>query len=184
MIQALQTWRGAVEVNGVMYDSILAFNQANLKLSGDVRVKLLPRREKANSERSTKPQTAVESDEVQITVKSYMTKPASPEFDFMAKWNNNVPMPMCVMVGKKLKETPGMVYMKLHGTGKPTICCRVCGKELTNPISRHYGIGPICLSKLGITLDIEDVAGIQEKLVDIEWTGWVIRSAILREEAV
>ena len=39
-----------------------------------------------------------------------------------------------------------------------------CGKELTNPISRHYGIGPVCLSKMGISRDIEDVAGIKEDL--------------------
>ena len=36
-----------------------------------------------------------------IKVRQYMTKPASPEFDFHNKWNNGEPMPMRVMVGRK-----------------------------------------------------------------------------------
>lgn len=50
-----------------------------------------------------------------IKVRQYMTKPASPEFDFHNKWNNGVPMPMRIMVGRKLKETRGMVQMELWG---------------------------------------------------------------------
>jgi hypothetical protein len=90
------------------------------------------------------------------------------------------------MQGVAEKETRGMIYMKLHGLAKakPTITCYCCGKELTNPISRHYGIGPICLSKLGIRYDIEDVENIREELVNITWEGWIIKSAIIRREEV
>ena len=113
-----------------------------------------------------------------------MTQKATPDFDFMAKWNNDNPMPLRTMIGTAEKETRGMIYMKLHGFAKPTITCACCGKELTNPISRHYGIGPICLSKLGIARDIEDVSGISEELVNITWEGWIIKSAIIEQEAV
>ena len=185
MITVFNTWKGCVEVDGVVYDSVAAFNAANLHFSKDSRIRLLPAGKASNTAKTGVRQDPVEEiQEVRVTVKPYMTKPASPEFDFMARWNNNKPMPLRVMEGVRVKETPGMVYMRLHGMGKPTICCNICGKELTNPVSRHYGIGPICLAKLGIDNDIEDVSGIREKLVDIKWEGWIIKSAILREEDV
>ena len=48
-----------------------------------------------------------------ITVKKYMTEPATANFDFQDKWNNGVPMPQCKMEGEVIKETRGMYYMKL-----------------------------------------------------------------------
>ena len=48
-----------------------------------------------------------------ITVKKYMTEPATPTFDFQDKWNNGKPMPLCIMQGEVIKETRGMYYMKL-----------------------------------------------------------------------
>ena len=48
-----------------------------------------------------------------ITVKKYMTEPATSTFDFHNKWNNSVPMPQCRMEGKIIKETRGMYYMEL-----------------------------------------------------------------------
>lgn len=122
--------------------------------------------------------------EIKITVKPYMTKESTPEFDFMEKWNNNRPMPMRTMVGTVEKETKGMVYMHLHGYAQQTITCACCGKELTNPVSRLYGIGPVCLAKIGITRNIEDVENIKEELVKVEWTGWVIKSAITEQEEI
>jgi hypothetical protein len=77
-----------------------------------------------------------------------------------------------------------MVYMNLHGEGRETITCMCCGKELTNPVSRHYGIGPICMSKVGIHCDISNVDEIKEKLVDIKWSGWIVKSAIIEREEV
>ena len=32
-----------------------------------------------------------------ITVKKYMTEPATSTFDFQDKWNNGNPMPLCIM---------------------------------------------------------------------------------------
>lgn len=48
-----------------------------------------------------------------ITVKKYMTEPATENFDFQDKWNNGNPMPLCTMHGKVTKETRGMYYMEL-----------------------------------------------------------------------
>ena len=48
-----------------------------------------------------------------ITVKKYMTEPATSTFDFQDRWNNGNPMPLCIMRGEIIKETRGMYYMKL-----------------------------------------------------------------------
>ena len=48
-----------------------------------------------------------------ITVKKYMTEPATVNFDFQDKWNNGKPMPLCIMQGEIIKETRGMYYMEL-----------------------------------------------------------------------
>lgn len=49
-----------------------------------------------------------------ITVKKYMTEPATTTFDFQDKWNNGIPMPLSTMQGKVIKETRGMYYMELE----------------------------------------------------------------------
>ena len=154
-------------------------------IKDNIDIKLLSTDKNANMSVTEASNDALEQNkEYEITVKAYMTKKATYDFDFMLKWNNDEPMPMRVMQGTVEKETKGMVYMKLHGLAKPTITCYCCGKELTNPISRHYGIGPICLSKLGIVREIDDVENIREELINIEWEGWVIRSAIINKKEV
>lgn len=192
MISMLRQWNGPCEVNGQIYDSIDAFIAQNKTLSGAVDIKLLSVRVKCNTERSTKSQTVSErpakrvSDEpvYRITVKKYMTEKSSDGFDFMLKWNNDKPMPLRTMEGTVLQETKGMVKMHLKGFGEATCNCMRCGRNLTNPVSRYYGIGPECMSKLGLIRAIDDVEGIKEDLVKIEWEGWVIKSAITEKEAV
>lgn len=148
-------------------------------------IKLVPVGRSTRPVEAEKPVNEIKTTgEIKITVKPYMTKEATPEFDFMEKWNNNRPMPMRTMVGTVEKETKGMVYMHLHGYAQQTITCACCGKELTNPVSRLYGIGPVCLAKIGITRNIEDVENIKEELVKVEWTGWVIKSAITEQEEI
>lgn len=125
-----------------------------------------------------------------ITVKKYMTEPATSTFDFQDKWNNGVPMPLCIMQGEVIKETRGMYYMILHGKAEPIARCLVCGKTLTNPISKLYGIGPECSEKVGlIRIESEDDAKeklkhIMEQIDDISWSGWVIKSAIKEWEEI
>ena len=125
-----------------------------------------------------------------ITVKKYMTEPATSTFDFQDKWNNGKPMPLCIMQGNIIKETRGMYYMNLQGKSEPTSKCLVCGKTLTNPISKLYGIGPECSEKVGlIRIESEEEAKeklkhIMEQIDGISWTGWVIKSAIKEWEEI
>ena len=179
MITMMKNWKGRVEIDGIVYDSIEDAQTVFKNFSDDIHIKLLSNNKSTNTSVVTASDGTIE---YEIEVKKYMTQKATPEFDFMAKWNNNEPMPMRIMQGTVEKETRGMVYMKLHGLAKPTITCYCCGKELTNPVSRHYGIGPICLGKLGITRDIDDIENIREELVNITWEGWVIKSAIINKK--
>lgn len=187
MITMLRNWPGTVEINGTAYDSVDGAIRAGVTFSDTCSIRLLPKSRtgltdggRAGSE------PIVESPEYRITVKAYMTKPTEPGsgFDFMEKFNGNKPMPMRTMVGTVDKETRGMLHMKLHGQGLATITCMRCGRNLTHPVSRHYGIGPECMSKLGFVCDIDDVDTIKEKLQDVSWEGWVIKSAIIEKEEV
>lgn len=128
-----------------------------------------------------------------ITVKQYMTKPATPDFDFMAKWNLNRPMPLRTMVGEVLQETKGMVKMRLHGdiTSERTAFCLKCGRPLTNPVSAFFGMGPECgghgytnpfSSEEELRAAVSNYRG--TVLRNIQWEGWIIRSAIERRETV
>lgn len=182
MERLLQNWLGSIIINDTEYDSTKSAESVLKTLSGNVHI-ILKSANKNVSNRTTMQNTDSQT-EYQITVKQYMTKKATVEFDFMAKWNNDNPMPLRTMTGTVEKETAGMVYMKLHGQGLETITCYCCGKELTNPASRHYGIGPVCLSKLGIIREIDDIENIKEELVNIKWEGWVIRSSILKKDIV
>ena len=186
MINLLSNWQGSISINGQMFNNIQDALKFDFKtLSDDIDIKLLSNKHNALNESNLSENHVHKNEseiEYRITVKPYMTKEATPEFDFMRQWNNNIPMPMRTMIGTVEKETRGMVYMKLHGFGEATVTCMCCGKELTNPISRHYGVGPICLSKIGITNEIEDVSGIKSKLQNLTWSGWIIKSAIIDKE--
>lgn len=185
MLEALKDYKGEIEVNGEKFDNVERAESLLKTISGPICIKLCPNVKNANTGESRANMNKIDdATQYRITVKAYMTKEASPEFDFMAKWNDNNPMPLRTMQGTIEKETRGMIYMKLHGFGERTVTCMCCGKELKNPISRHYGIGPICMSKVGIIADIEDVENIKEELAKIEWSGWIIKSAITEQEVV
>lgn len=179
MLTMLKEWKGDIEINGEKVDDLSGFKP----VSGQIHIKLLPNDYKRKQTRNSSLQTHSGEDTLyRITVKQYMTRKASPEFDFMAKWNSDNPMPMRTMIGWIEKETPGMVYMHLKGkaTDQEVTCMR-CGRALTNPISKKYGIGPECMSKIGFIGDIEDVDRAREKIAEIEWSGWIIRSAITEQ---
>lgn len=119
-----------------------------------------------------------------IKVRQYMTKPASPDFEFQAKWNGNVPMPFRVMQGRVLKETRGMLMMDCHAVPLETDACMRCGRPLSHPVSRLYGVGPECGGHAHINpfeTEQELYAALDEvkqKLSEIKWRGWVVKSAI------
>ena len=131
--------------------------------------------------------------EYRIQVKPWMTNYDTfmDEDSFLRKMNGT-PMPMCIMYGKKLKETPKMLQMELHGDireEQSTICMK-CGRPLTNNVSKYFGIGPEC-GKHNYTnpFDTKEellsaISDMKVKLNNIKWTGWIMKSAIINLELI
>ena len=153
-------------------------------------------RKQNNDNKRLEPYKNVANDKIEvgksykITVKKYMTEPATANFDFQDKWNDGKPMPLCIMQGEVIKETRGMYYMNLQGKAEPTSKCLVCGRVLLNPVSKLYGIGPECSEKVGI-IRVESEEEAREKwnelvqqIGNIKWEGWVIKSAIKEWEMI
>lgn len=190
MLTQLQKWNGAVEYNGSTFENIQAFISSFKTDNNEIHIKLCPKNLNAEKQAGNASQTQEKIEDAtqyKIFVKQYMTKKAEPSFDFMAKWNNDVPMPYRLMIGEKIKETRGMVYMKLHAdiTEKQATMCMCCGRPLTNPVSQYFGIGPECGGHNYINpFDSEEelkeaVSMYREKLRNVTWEGWVIRSSII-----
>lgn len=194
MLSLLKNWNGTVEVNGVCYENINDVVKDDLSDFSQIHI-VLHSSAKSRLERQNERQSIQSVESVQhykITVKKYMTQPASPTFDFMQKWNNNTPMPLRTMVGTIEKETPGMVYMKLHGDiYAERICtCMKCGRPLTNPVSQFFGIGPECgghnyVNPFSSDAELKEaVSAYKTQLQKIQWSGWIIKSAITEKEEV
>lgn len=191
MIKLLQGWKGAVEVNGQRFDSVAQLLASDTPMTDTIHIKLCPAVDTGVNE-AKKGHSEPAGGEVVVTVKKYMTQPSTPEFDFMAKWNNDNPMPLRTMVGRRVKETPGMVYMELHGDiiAEKTTTCMCCGRKLTNPVSQYFGIGPECghhnyVNPFDTDEELQEaVSQYRKQLQNITWTGWVIKSAIAKEEPV
>ena len=183
MLELLKSYPGNLKVNGREFENVFQAIQAFGGYQGRLVIEL-----------NTKPTPPPWEEEVEesketeyvIKVKQYMTKPATPSFDFMDKWNNGVPMPMRIMVGKKLKETRGMVKMELRGEIVQEVnpVCMKCGRTLTNPVSQYFGIGPECgghnyINPFETDAELRQaVAETRKQLQNITWTGWIIKSAI------
>lgn len=187
MLRQLQSWKGAIEIDGTLYDSIQSIDS----IENANRIILYSSNKNVVERKIT--QIMSTSQEYIITVKQYMTRQATPEFDFMAKWNNNIPMPLRTMVGTIEKETPGMLYMKLHGDiiTEQTQHCMKCGKIITNPVSQFFGMGPECgkhnyvnpfESDEELKLVVDNYR--RNYLQKITWEGWIIRSSIIKKEEV
>ena len=189
----IKDWPGAVEINGIVYPSVeIARNSLSADTNNISSIKLCNKQKRL-------PESAPESvahegaTVYKITVRQYMTKPSNPSFDFMAKWNNDNPMPMRTMVGTVEKETSGMVYMHLHGdiTATTTQYCMKCGKPITNSVSQFFGMGPECgghnytnpfESDEELKTAVENYR--TNYLQKITWSGWIIKSAIIEREEV
>lgn len=175
----LSSWEGTVEINGTLYSEI----PSDFKFTDKTTIILHSPNETPQAMQAAKSDYEL----YKITVKSYMTKQATPEFDFMAKFNDNKPMPMRTMVGYWDKETKGMYHMVLHCDilEEQTQTCMCCGKQITNPVSQYFGVGPICGNHNYVNpFETEEelkkaVKEYRRKLNDITWVGWVIRSSII-----
>lgn len=189
MLTMLKDYEGTVEINGVTYnsiqDAIASFKASNSSVS----IRLLSKTDKHVRTQSE----ALERDNrtYSITVKAYMTRQATPDFDFMLK-NKNIPMPYRTMVGTIENETPGMYYMKLHGDilQERTLRCMCCGRPITNPVSQYFGMGPECgghnyVNPFYSKEELQEAVGAYKKrLQSVTWEGWVIKSAITEMEVL
>lgn len=184
MVELLTGWKGSIDINGTVYDTVAEIPK-NLEFKEGWCIKLLPKNYKQQISGNTEAQEDTKK-ELFITVRKYMTQPATPEFDFHDKWNNGKPMPMRMMAGTIEKETRGMYYMKLHGTmyAEKMCTCMMCGRPLTNPVSQYFGIGPECgnhgyVNPFNSDDELKEaVSAYKKQLQAIEWEGWVIKSAI------
>lgn len=197
MLTMLKNWEGKVQVNGTPYNSMADFLVGKTQFSDNIHIILY-----SNAKNTEKPSKTGENEvgnkEYRIKVKKWMTEPTEYDanghssFDFMAKWNNNVPMPLMMMTGTIDKETPGMYHMKLHGDmySEKMHTCMKCGRKLNNPVSQYFGIGPECGNHGYVNPFNSDeelraaVDAYKKELVNIKWEGWVVKSAIKEMEAV
>lgn len=190
MLSMLKDYKGSIEINGEKYDSVKTALKRFKSDSDTITIKL-------SSNRTESVKSSVRASEThtqkKITVKQYMTRKATEDFDFMKTWNKDNPMPLRTMIGTVEKETRGMVYMKLHAdiTEEKTQRCLCCGRPITNPVSQYFGMGPECgghnyinpfYSKEELENAVKDYR--ENVLKKIEWSGWIIKSAILTEEEI
>lgn len=190
MLSMLKDYKGPIEINGEKYDSVKTALKRFKSDSDTITIKLSSNRVESvkSSVRASETHT-----QKKITVKQYMTRKATEDFDFMKTWNKDNPMPLRTMIGTVEKETRGMVYMKLHAdiTEEKTQRCLCCGRPITNPVSQYFGMGPECgghnyinpfYSKEELENAVKDYR--ENVLKKIEWSGWIIKSAIISEEEV
>lgn len=187
MLECLNSWKGTVEIDGTQYSSISAV-PSDLKLT-DTTVIVL--HTQAKSSESQAPQS--NDQEYRITIKSYMMRKATPEFDFMAKWNDDIPMPLKTMTGTIVQETRGMYRMELHADTnfEQLQTCMKCGRPITNPVSKFFGMGPECgghnyTNPFSSNEELQQAVDVykEEVLGKLTWSGWVIKSAITEMEEV
>lgn len=125
-----------------------------------------------------------------IKVRQYMTLAPSDNWGFHDKWNSGNPMPFRIMQGRVLKETRGIVYMDCIAVPLKIDVCMRCGRKLTHPVSRLYGIGPECGGHAHINpFNTEEellsaLDKVTEQLAKITWRGWIIKSAIEQYQEV
>lgn len=183
MLKYLAEYRGQVVINDVQYPSVSAAIAKLGNYEGPIQLVISNNVQKPNLTVAEPNNTDVI---YQIKVRKYMTEPSSPEFDFHDKWNHGQPMPLRIMVGRRLQETPGMVKMELWGEvaeGSMTHCMK-CGRLLTNEVSKYFGIGPECGNHgydhpFATDADFKNaVATLRIQLHETKWTGWIIKSAI------
>jgi hypothetical protein len=194
MLTMLKNWKGTVEIDGVPYENMKSVTPCYKPRNNHIHIKLHSKSQDGETTEGKRVKTEDASTKkvYKFKVKQYMTQKATPEFDFMEKWNNNEPMPLRVMVGTIEKETPGMYYITAHGDilQERTLVCMKCGKKITNPVSQYFGLGPECGRHGYVNPFSSDealkqaVAGYRKQLQSKTWTGWVIKKAIEEMEEI
>jgi len=98
---------------------------------------------------------------------------------YLKKWvakEKGIPRELEVEI---LKETAKAILVKGNALATPTDRCRVCGRQLTHPVSVLYGIGPECGQHFHIPQNEEDVEKIRSMIEAIEFEGWLPKSQVV-----
>lgn len=125
-----------------------------------------------------------------VTVSSQMTNSDTQDFKFHDTWNSGVPMPLRTMFVVVYQETRGMYQVLATAVRRPSMHCMMCGKAITHPVSRLYGLGPECSHHLYInpfSTEEELEAHLDEvdaKFAKVQWKGWIIKKHIISCEEV
>jgi hypothetical protein len=190
----LLNWDKPLMVNGEIYQSSAEALEKLKDFKGEIEVKFNFTEKKAETPAETPAEKEEQVKVFRFEVKQYMTKKASPGFDFMRKWNDDKPMPLRVMYGEVLEETRGMLRVRVHGRAeKDASACSHCLRPLTNEISKIYGIGPICgghgyfasdYTKKQIENRDEIFKQADAELRKVIWEGWIIKSAIQSQRLI
>ncbi len=196
MLDVIAHYPNPVKVNDQVFMNGMSAYDAFKNTNQAIRIDLnfTPAFEQAQetpAEPSTPARIPADGPYYRIKVKPYMCKPANEGFDFMEKFNDNIPMPHRIMEGRIVRETKGMYRMELHGLAKVDIhgqCCQ-CGRTLTHPVSKIFGIGPECGGHAYNTnMTPEELKEAMDKfwteMKEVKWTGWVIKSAIQEKEEI
>lgn len=193
MYSKLLNWKGSVEVNGTEYQNIQDANAEFKTLENDICILLHSSTQNVSKSVQERPIVSFDTDKtLKIEVKSYMLRKSTPTFDFMAKFNNDNPMPMLIMIGTVEKETPGMVYMKLHAdiVKDTSYRCMKCGRPINNPVSKFFGMGPECgghnyIHPFDSDEELKEaIEAYRKKLQTITWEGYIPKSAIVEKEII
>ena len=185
----VKDWKGSIQIGDKLFANV---GDARTMLSDKVTtLTLFGENSKPVQTSDNKVEVVKSVDVYRVSVKPYMTRPATPEFDFMKRWNNDVPMPLMTMCGYIEKEIRGMYYMNLWGdiTASVTDVCMRCGRPITNEVSRYFGMGPVCGQHNYVNpFETEEELKVavesyrRDYLQKLTWKGWVIKSAITSME--
>lgn len=187
-------WKKKLRVNGMVFENSADAYDFFKNFDGDVVVEFNFKERKITATGEVQAEKTEEEYEDQklyrVKVRQYMTKPPTQDFDFHTKWNGGREMPMRIMVGKVVGETPGMYKMDLFAKPMPSSICMVCGKTLTHPVSLIYGIGPECGRHFHMNpFDTEEeleasFEQLKQRMADIEWCGWIPKKAFEEMEVI
>ncbi len=181
MLEFLQKYSGTIKLNNKEV-SRQEICQRIVSTPGQLEILLVPKNtidcsSNINSDITT----------ICVFVKAWMLDTSTDDFAFMQTWNKDIPMPLRFMLGTIEKETTRMYYMKLRGEPNKFTVCSKCGRTLVNPVSKLFGIGPECGSKVGLDSHLfinekiakEKLCQIEKTIKEIKWEGWVPKTAII-----
>ena len=187
MFELLTEHTGKIIINGKTYDSVHEAEKAFEGYKGGLDIILEPQSEVISDDNAQ-----IDNTIYRVHVKRYMTN--YDKSFFLSKMNKQGPMPYIIMYGRKIQSTEKLVQMQLwadlDSTVERTTTCMRCGRPLTNSYSQYLQLGPECgasehIKLLESGMDLEEIKqSLKQKLNNVTWTGWIVKSAIISADEV